>query len=294
MKKNFLTLMFTFFACILFGQKVSVSYRDLINIGDSLLQAKDYDKAAQAYSSAFRSLGWKGTERDRYKAAEAWALANVPDSAIYCLEKIAFNLYYDNYTEIIYEDDFNSLHKDKRWPLLVKQIQRNKLPDNWSRNETKPLSYRIYMEDSAGQNYGRAATIKSITDKKSGVGNLMQSFAAGKYKGKRIRMTGFMKSDRVDDWAGFWLRIDQAKVERHLAFDNMHDGKKNRSVTGTTGWKKYDIVLDVPEDATNIVFGALLAGTGQIWFEKLNFEIVDKTVPTTGRSADEPNLDFDK
>jgi hypothetical protein len=69
---------------------------------------------------------------------------------------------------------------------------------------------------------------------------------------------------------------------------------EERAIKGTTDWKKYEIVLDVPLNASNIGFGALLSETGQIWLEKLNFEIVDTTVPTTGKKRDEPNLDFDK
>ena len=62
----------------------------------------------------------------------------------------------------------------------------------------------------------------------------------------------------------------------------MHDGKKNISVKGTTNWTKYEIVLDVPSNATLIVYGALLAGTGQIWVDHLSFEIADTSVETTG------------
>ena len=81
----------------------------------------------------------------------------------------------------------------------------------------------------------------------------------------------------------------------------MHDGKENRSVKGTTDWKKYEIVLDVPFNSSNIAYGALLVGTGQIWFDNLNFEVVDNSIPTTGEGAEswtpnkEPtNLDFEK
>jgi hypothetical protein len=81
----------------------------------------------------------------------------------------------------------------------------------------------------------------------------------------------------------------------------MHDGKKDRSIKGTTEWTKHEIILDVPANASNIAFGALLSGTGQIWFADLHFDIVDNTVPTTGMDAGkwtpnkEPvNLDFQK
>jgi hypothetical protein len=81
----------------------------------------------------------------------------------------------------------------------------------------------------------------------------------------------------------------------------MHDGKKNRSIKGTTDWTRYEIVLDVPANASNLAYGALLVGTGQIWFDDIKFEIVDKSVPTTGESSEhlmpgkEPvNGDFEK
>jgi hypothetical protein len=45
----------------------------------------------------------------------------------------------------------------------------------------------------------------------------------------------------------------------------------------------------------------LLVGTGQIWFDDIKFEVVDNSVPTTGKEKEglmpskEPvNLDFEK
>ena len=43
-------------------------------------------------------------------------------------------------------------------------------------------------------------------------------------------MSGYMKSQDVAGWAGFWFRID-GQGARPLAFDNMH----GRAVRGTTG-----------------------------------------------------------
>ena len=72
---------------------------------------------------------------------------------------------------------------------------------------------------------------------------------------------------------------------------------QNRSVKGNTEWKKYEIVLDVPENAAKLAYGALLSGTGQIWFDDVNFEIVDKSVAITGTwmTLNEPsNLNFEQ
>ncbi len=53
--------------------------------------------------------------------------------------------------------------------------------------------------------------------------------------------------------------------------------------------------------ASNLAYGALLVGTGQIWIDNLNFEVVDNSVATTGKGMEklmplkEPsNLDFEK
>ncbi len=175
------------------------------------------------------------------------------------------------------------------------------VPKGWFIAGSKPDSYEMGIDKGAGQDGKNAATIKSVDKKIKGFGTLMQDCLPDKYLGKRIRLSGFLKTSNVSDWAGLWLRIDQKNTNNCLGFDNMHDGKTRRSVTGTTDWTKYEIVLDVPMDAGNIAFGALMGGTGQIWFDDLTIEVVDKTVPVTGSDEDldktnkEPfNLDFEE
>ena len=121
-------------------------------------------------------------------------------------------------------------------------------------------------------------TLKSVEENIEGFGNILQKMLPSKYLGKRIRMSGYMKSSNVADWAGFWLRVDQAEPFKMLSFDNMYD----RAINGNTEWKKYEIVLDVPESATSIFYGVLLKGTGQIWFDEIMFETVPNSVATTG------------
>ena len=172
------------------------------------------------------------------------------------------------------------------------------LPTGWFNAGSKPKSYEMGIDKGAGQNGKNAATIKSIDKKIEGFGTLMQQSKPDKYLGKRIKMTGFVKSENVTTWAGLWFRVDQAGSQQALSFDNMGD----RPIKGTTGWTKYEIVLDVPNNASLIAYGALLDGTGQIWFDNITIEIVDDNVPTTGsqngkKSAtqNEPtNLDFEK
>lgn len=175
------------------------------------------------------------------------------------------------------------------------------LPTSWFKAGSAPKSYDMGIDKGAGKDGKNAATIKCIDQNTNGFGTLMQNCLPDKYLGKRVRMSGMVKTKEVADWSGLWLRVDQKGNEGSLSFDNMHDGKKDRSIKGTTGWTKYEIVLDVPPKASNIAYGALLVGTGQIWFDNLNFEVVDNSVPVTGEPKDKPlsnaepvNLDFEK
>ncbi len=166
------------------------------------------------------------------------------------------------------------------------------LPEGWFKAGSKPKSYDMGIDNGAGKDGKNVATIKSIDKKIDGFGTLMQMSSPQKYLGQRVRMTGSMKSKNVKETAGLWFRVDQENPKKTLSFDNM----SNRPIKGTSDWKKYEIVLDVPFNASKLAYGALLSGTGQIWFDNLNFEIVDSTIATTGRKENtEPvNLNFDK
>jgi len=125
---------------------------------------------------------------------------------------------------------------------------------------------------------------------------MMQSFSATQYIGKRLRLSGYLKSDSVTSWGGLWMRIDDAHQTRNgypasVGFDNMHDGIKDRSIKGTTGWQNYSVVLDVPEGATGISIGFLLDGPGTIWLSNSKVEVVGNDVPVTGRAPNSPPPD---
>lgn len=170
------------------------------------------------------------------------------------------------------------------------------VPTGWFAAGSKPKSYDMGTDKGAGRDGKNAATIKSRDKKIMGFGTLMQQCLPGPYLGKRVRMSGYVKSKDVISWAGLWFRVDQANSNESLAFDNMSD----RPIKGTTDWTKYEIVLDVPSNASKLAYGALLSGTGQIWFDSIAFEIVDASVPLTGgnisrTTLDGPtNLDFEK
>jgi hypothetical protein len=177
-------------------------------------------------------------------------------------------------------------------------VDQSTMPESWVVAGSKPKDYDMGKDSKVVHSGSTSAFIRSNQSSIQGFGTMMQTFKADMYFGKRVRMSGFIKTEDVKTWSSMWMRVDdKANPNQSLAFDNM----ANRSVKGTTDWTKCEIVLDVPANASNIAFGFLLDGTGKIWFDDIKFEVVDQSVPTTDLKnqanqlpTSPMNLDFEK
>lgn len=114
--------------------------------------------------------------------------------------------------------------------------------------------------------YSEARSVRSAATA-SAFGVATGTFPVKAAAGKKIKFTGSIKTQLTDGWAGLWWRADGPKGV--LAFDNM----QLRAPTGTTDWKRYEVVLDVPAETVNINFGVLMPGKGRAWFDDLQVEI---------------------
>ncbi|HVG90771.1 MAG TPA: hypothetical protein VNB54_04710, partial [Alphaproteobacteria bacterium] len=92
------------------------------------------------------------------------------------------------------------------------------------------------------------------------------------FAGTTVELRGFLRTEQVSQMAGLWMREDGETPT--LAFDNM----ANRPVTGTTEWTEYSVKLPVHPEARQLVFGALLVGTGKLWVDDLQVLVDGKPV----------------
>jgi hypothetical protein len=166
------------------------------------------------------------------------------------------------------------------------------MPEGWILAGSDRGSYTADRDTSVKHGASASALLAS-TKPSTGFGTMMQMFDAADYAGKRMRLSGWVKSETVASWAGLWMRVDgNGSPARMLAFDNM----QSRGIKGTTGWTRYEVVLDVADDAKAIAFGILLDGEGKVWLSDVKFESVPQSVPTTGSSTEMKsapgNLDF--
>ncbi len=150
---------------------------------------------------------------------------------------------------------------------------KQNLSNEWFKVGNKPESYKIDLENSIAQNGEKSALIESIESDINGFGTLMQTCSAKEYLGKKVKMSGFIKTENISNWVGMWLRIDPIKSPSSEYFDNMRD----RQIKGTSNWTKYEIILDIPTNSNSMNFGVLINGTGKVWFDNLSFEVVGKS-----------------
>lgn len=158
----------------------------------------------------------------------------------------------------------------------------NKEPKGWFLSGSHPSDYEMGIDLTTSHHGKASGYLHSKRDSAGGFATMMQMFKAQDYRGQRLQLSGFLKTQEVEEWCGLWMRIDGKDAEI-LEFDNMG----NRPISGTTNWTRYTIVLDVPRESEAISFGILLCGKGRVWADSLQFEVVGDDVPTTGAKEEE-------
>ncbi|MEA2711509.1 MAG: hypothetical protein QOF78_4110 [Phycisphaerales bacterium] len=117
--------------------------------------------------------------------------------------------------------------------------------------------------------------VRSATAKEDDWGHMRKVIVdAEPYRGKRIRLRGYLKCQDVEKAAhmSLWVWDEQGNA---LAQDDMG----GHHLTGTHDWARYDIVSDVPESAVRILILAGMRGKGTVWADGLELDVVGNDVP---------------
>lgn len=176
------------------------------------------------------------------------------------------------------------------------KLKNDQLLKGWILSGSHPSNYEMGIDREVFHKGNASGYLKSVTVEEIGeFATMMQEFKADKYLGKRLKLSGFIKTKGVEGFCGLWMRVDD-HLHDVLQFDNM----SNRPIKGDNEWNHYAIVLDVPENSAVIAFGVLLSGKGHVWVDEIAFEEVDNHTPTTNidftsELLDEPvNLSFEE
>ncbi|HEX2034742.1 MAG TPA: hypothetical protein VHS99_11200 [Chloroflexota bacterium] len=147
----------------------------------------------------------------------------------------------------------------------------------WYLAGSHPWEYEHGLAEDESLDGKRVAFLRCGADEPGGFGTLMQMIAADEYREQRVRFSAVVKTLGVEGWAGLWMRVDGPVRGVSLAFDNM----QQRKIRGTSDWSRYEVVLDVAQEARAIGFGVLLERKGELRVVDFRFEPVSRDVPTT-------------
>lgn len=158
------------------------------------------------------------------------------------------------------------------------------IPDGWGKSGSNPEHYVVGIDTQTSMKGEKSSFISSKPNVENGFGTLTQKASAEEYLAQRVKMTIAIKSQGVNERAAAWFRVDSQTGEeiKTVSMDNM----RNRPIEGSTNWTEYSLVLDIPSEASNIVYGVLLKGEGKVWFDDVRFEIVDLATSLTATYFD--------
>lgn len=128
-----------------------------------------------------------------------------------------------------------------------------------------------------------------------------ERFHAGHYRGQRVRLSASVKTENIHpptlELAISWP-LDTINPITGLA-DYASHSTHARIIPHAADalWFLHELVIDVPEQAQNIVFSLNTQEQGKLWLDGIQFTPVDHSVPLTGTILSPPllqplNLDF--
>ncbi|HEV8581842.1 MAG TPA: S41 family peptidase [Thermoanaerobaculia bacterium] len=175
--------------------------------------------------------------------------------------------------------------------LDFEQGQPGEIPPGWHvSSPSSAAGYRaeiVTEQPETGRQAVRLSHAGELKDAR-GFGNLMTSFDAAPYRGKKVRFRAAVRAEVTgENQAALWLRVDREGGAMGF-FDNMAD----RPITSPQ-WQRYEIVGEVTADAEKINLGCMLANVGTAWLDSVSFEVLgeagvgnEPARPLTGRGLE--------
>ena len=146
------------------------------------------------------------------------------------------------------------------------------VPGHWSVDGIFLHNYEVGVDRTVAHTGQASGYVRSAVREPKvlwGHCSLMQRFRADDYRGRRLRMTAYVRTEAVEDLAVLWIRAEN-RGGRVLKLENLFD----RRLRGTKSWQKITVEVDVPSESARIEFGVELAGRGRVWVDDFAFEVV--------------------
>jgi hypothetical protein len=147
----------------------------------------------------------------------------------------------------------------------------------WQAHSANPVQYLVGLTKIAGMAESDAAVVAARPNAtRDSKGGAAQRVDVVEWRGKRVKLTARLK------------RQDATEVQ--IVMDVVSGAAPGRQTTqtmvtpalsGTRDWQVQEIVMDVPADATDIVYGFYLRGHGAAFGDSFKLEAVGRNIALT-------------
>lgn len=157
--------------------------------------------------------------------------------------------------------------------------------NTWLVGGTYPGGFDIGADEKGPHGGKASAYIKADPNRASATDSagLEQWFDPSQFLDKRVRVSGFIRSSNVSRNVLFRVFAQSADL-RSGNVAQLPPG----TIYGRSGWQEYSLVVDVPRDSLYVSIMMSLEGQGEVWFDDLKIEVVDRSVPLTGSPGGMP------
>lgn len=144
--------------------------------------------------------------------------------------------------------------------------------DGWHFFVSSANHYRYGLSENEKYEGGSSLFIANQVRVKGSYAIFNQRIAVTDFQGATIKLSGYIKTNQVNEHASFVLSFLDKKgmIIRTVVKDHNH-------FTGTQDWQQHTLTAKVPNNASLIVIGGQLLGAGQAWFDKFELEKVDNS-----------------
>lgn len=162
-------------------------------------------------------------------------------------------------------------------------------PGWWYIQHAGPPSFEFAIDDKVAKDGKQSLRIKRTGAEPFGL--VLQGVRANRFRGKRVRLSAFLRLDNVEaygtgplaDMSGAVLML-RSQGTGPMVLDDMRD----RPLRGTKPWTEVSVEIDVPATATVVEFGATLSGSGTLWADAFALEVVEPGAAAEAKKAVTP------
>jgi erythromycin esterase-like protein len=160
---------------------------------------------------------------------------------------------------------------------------------NWQLIGPEQADYWFGLDHTLSHGGKRSAFLANKLPQPIDMATAVQRVSVQAFRGRRVRISGYIRTNQVGSGAGLVAYVPQATS----------DYMQGRAIRGTTGWTRYEIVIDVNGSGNRdeyVAFGLWLQGKGRVWLDDLQLDVIAKDVPLTlmqGYPAQPANLGFE-